>query len=80
MKSIVPKLVYTDANNPALMDGVVDKIIVPMTRTARQQSLALGLIDEATWEKGIADLAASGIAPEGTFFYSWFKGVGVKGY
>lgn len=78
VKSVVPKWVYTDANNPTLMDGVVNKIIVPMTKTACQQSFALGLIDEATWEKGIADLAASGIAPDGTFFYSWFKGVGVK--
>lgn len=73
-----PKWVYGDALNPPLLDGMVNKIIVPMVETAREQSLALKLANEATWQKGIADLEKSGVPPGGTFFYSWFKAVGVK--
>lgn len=72
---VVPKWVYTDANDPALMDGVLNQIIVPMTKTAKAQSVQQGLIDEATFDKGIGDLEASGTPPNGTFFYTWFKAV-----
>lgn len=75
---VSPRWVYTDANNPFLMDGVLNKIIVPMTETAKQQALELGLIDEATFEKGLDDLRRSGMPPDGTFFYTWFKAVAVK--
>lgn len=78
VKDVSPRWVYADAMNPELMDGVVNKIIVPMTQTAREQSLELGLVDDATWQKGIADLEKSGIPPDGTFFYTWFKAMAVK--
>ena len=39
---------------------------------------ACGYIDAATWAQGIADLHATGTAPEGTFCYAFFKGVGIK--
>lgn len=78
VKDVSPRWVYADAMNPELMDGVVNKIIVPMTQTAREQSLELGLVDDATWQKGIADLEKSGIPPDGTFFYTWFKAIAVK--
>ena len=67
-----------DAGKPVLLDGVVNKIIVPMVQTARQQSLDMGMIDQATWDRGIAGLERSGVPPEGTFFYTWFKAVAVK--
>lgn len=73
-----PKWVYGDALNPSLLDGMVNRIIVPMVETARQKSLELKIVDEATWKKGIADLEKSGIPPGGTFFYTWFKALGVK--
>lgn len=73
-----PKWVYGDALNPALLDGMVNRIIVPMVETAREKSLELKLADEATWKKGIADLEKSGVPPGGTFFYTWFKALGVK--
>ncbi len=75
---VSPKWVYTDSSTPELMDGVVNKIIVPMTQTAREQSFELGLVDQDTWEKGIIDLKNVAIDPEGTFFYTWFKGVATK--
>lgn len=73
-----PRWVYADGLNPKLLDGMVNKIIVPMTQTARVKSLEIGLTDDQTWDRGIADLEDSGVPPEGTFFYTWFKAVAVK--
>ena len=78
VKEVSPRWVYADSNNLALMDGVLNKIIVPMTETARQRALELGLIDEVTFDKGLDDLRRSGMPPDGTFFYTWFKAVAVK--
>jgi ubiquinone/menaquinone biosynthesis C-methylase UbiE len=75
---VAPKWVYTDANNPRLMDGVLNQIIVPMTKTAKDQSILQGLIDEKTFNQGIADLERTGTPPDGTFFYTWFKAMAVK--
>ena len=75
---VTPKWVYTDSSTPELTDGAINKIIVPMTQTAREQSLQQGLIDPDTWERGIDDLAKVVINPQGTFFYTWFKGVAIK--
>ena len=78
VKDISPIWVYADSNNSELLDGVVNKIIVPMTETAKEQSLKLKLIDESTWNKGIYDLQITGMPPNGTFFYTWFKGLAIK--
>jgi len=78
VREATPRWVYTDSRNPGLRDGVLNKIIVPMTQTARQQALDLGIIDKHTFDTGIDDLRRSGMPPDGTFFYTWFKAVGVK--
>ncbi len=78
VEGVVPRWVYADESRPELMDGMVNKIIVPMVQTAREKSLELGWLDEAAWLQGTRDLERSGMPPEGTFFYAWFKGVGVK--
>ena len=75
---VTPRMVYCDATRPELMEGFVKKTIIPMVEGVREQALAWGLIDPATWERGIADLHRTGTAPEGTFCYNFFKGVGVK--
>jgi len=78
VEMVGPRWVYADRFDPELRDGMVNKIIVPMTQTARDQSLEMGLIDPQTWEKGIKDLENVSIDPEGTFFYTWFKGYARK--
>ncbi len=78
VKDVAPRWVYADGRNPELLDGVVNKIIVPMVETARERAIELGIVDRAAWQKGIADLERSGRPQDGTFFYTWFKGVGVK--
>ena len=78
VKDVSPRLVYTDSSKPDLMDGVVNRIIVPMVESAKTHILASNWVDQTTWDKGIEDLGKSGMPPEGTFFYTWFKGVGLK--
>jgi ubiquinone/menaquinone biosynthesis C-methylase UbiE len=75
---VSPRWIYGDAMTPEFIDEVVNKIMVPMTQTARERSLELGLVDDETWQKGIGDLEQSAVSPGGTFFYTWFKGVAVK--
>jgi ubiquinone/menaquinone biosynthesis C-methylase UbiE len=78
VKKVEPRFVYADGSHPELLDGVVNKIIVPMTKTAREMSLGFDLIDEETFDRGIAELEQSGNPPSGAFFYSWFRGTGKK--
>jgi ubiquinone/menaquinone biosynthesis C-methylase UbiE len=78
VKDVSPRWVYTDSSNAELMDGVVNRIIVPMVESAKAGILRSERLDKSMWDKGIADLGKSGLPPDGTFFYTWFKGVGVK--
>ncbi|MDD5591238.1 MAG: class I SAM-dependent methyltransferase [Dehalococcoidales bacterium] len=75
---VLPRWLYADGSNPRLMNDGVSKIMVPMLETAREQALNLRLIAEVTWRKGIDDLYHTAESPGGTFFYTWFKGVGIK--
>jgi SAM-dependent methyltransferase len=68
-----PLYVYADGNSPALLDGVINKIIVPMAKTATESALVNNLIDRETWEIGLQDLEKAAIPPYGTFFYTWVK-------
>ena len=79
IESIKPAPIYGDGHNPELLADVVNKIIVPMTETAKEASISAGYTDEATWNEGITDLAATADPLCGSFFYTWFKGVGIKG-
>lgn len=72
---VEPRAVYADRSDPVLLDGVVNKIIVPMVYSAEQQVLEEKLLDYATWERGLKDLSAVSSDTEGTFFYTWFKGL-----
>ena len=73
-----PRWLYADAGCLKLLDGMVNRIIVPMVQTAKDEALKLGMTDEATWARGTHELEQSGIPPVGTFFYTWFKVVGQK--
>ena len=78
IESIKPLPVYGDGHKPELLADVVNKIIVPMTETAKEAAMSAGCTDEVTWEKGIADLAETSDPSHGSFFYTWFKAKGVK--
>ncbi|MDH3969707.1 MAG: methyltransferase domain-containing protein [Rhodospirillales bacterium] len=76
--AVSPRFVYVDASRPELEEGFTRRTFAAMVEGVRAQALEMGLIDAATWERGIRGLRAA-TGPEGTFCYTFFKGVGFKG-
>ncbi len=74
---VSPRMVYADASKPGLVEGFSKRTFIAMVEGARERALSLELIDEETWEKGIRDLYRA-TEPDGTFCYTFFKGVGKK--
>lgn len=75
--AVSPRMVYVDASRPALVDGFTRKTFSAMVEGVRDQALTMGLIDEKTWNQGIADLHRTTQA-DGTFCYTFFKGLGIR--
>jgi SAM-dependent methyltransferase len=75
--SVSPRIVYADASRPELVDGFTRKTFIAMVEGVRKQGINRGLITEAEWSKGIADLYRSADAA-GTFCYTFFKAIGKK--
>ena len=48
-----------------------------MVEGVREQNAALGLVDPPEFERGLADLRATG-GPGGTFCYTFFRATGVR--
>jgi len=69
---VSPRMVYTDASRPALVDGFTRKTFTAMVEGVREPALAAGLIDAATWQEGIRGLYRTAEA-DGTFCYTFFK-------
>ena len=74
---ISPRMVYVDNSRPDLVEGFSKNTFIAMVEGVRDQAVSLGLIDPPTWEKGIADLYRA-TEPDGTFCYTFFKGVAVR--
>jgi len=76
---ISPRMVYIDRSKPKLMDAFVNKTIIPMVEGVKKQALEMRLIDELSWQKGIRDLHRIAESDEGTFCYTFFKAVCIRG-
>ena len=76
--TVSPRMVYADHSHPDRMDRFVAKTIVPMVEGVRQRALADGLISQAEWENGLEHLRRVATSPDGTFCYTFFKGVARK--
>lgn len=76
--SVSPRMVYVDSSKPELVDGFVRKTIIAMVEGVKKQALELKMIDKASLDKGIQDLHKVAESPEGTFCYTFFKGVCIK--
>lgn len=70
---VSPRMVYVDSSSPHLVEGFTKNTFIAMVEGVREQALALNLIDEATWTKGLKDLYRT-TEPDGTFIYTFFKG------
>jgi SAM-dependent methyltransferase len=74
---VVPKLVYVDGRHPELIEGFTRNTFIAMVAGVRERAIEFGLIDLETWDRGIADLYRTA-AHDGTFCYTFFKGVGTN--
>ena len=75
---VSPRWVYADQSNSELLDGVINQIIAPMVYSAEKQILDSAYMERDEWNKGLADIRTVARHRNGTFFYTWFKGIGVK--
>lgn len=75
--NVTPRVVYVDGSRPEWIEGFTRNTFNAMVEGIKEQALELGLIDEETWRRGIADLYATA-NDEGTFLYTFFKGVAHK--
>lgn len=74
---VLPRMVYVDDSRPDLVEGFSRNTFIAMVEGVREQAISLGLIDEAAWNKGIADMYRA-TEPGGTFCYTFFRGTAVK--
>jgi hypothetical protein len=70
-------MVYVDASRPDLVDGFTRKTFTAMIEGVREPAIAAGLIDPDRFDTGIGDLHRTTEA-DGTFCYTFFKGVGER--
>jgi SAM-dependent methyltransferase len=75
--AVSPRMVYVDDSRPDLVEGFSKNTFIAMVEGVREQALESGMIDGATWDRGIADLYRAA-EPGGTFCYTFFRGTGVK--
>lgn len=74
---VIPRLVYVDDSRPGLVEGFSKNTFIAMVEGVREPALSLGLMDEASWSKGIADMYRA-TQPDGTFCYTFFRGTATK--
>ena len=71
---VAPLVVYADESRPDLVESFAKNTFIAMVEGAREDALRLGLVDERTWEKGVADMYRAA-GPGGSFCYTFFRGV-----
>ena len=74
---VSPRMVYADSSLPHMVEGFTKNTFTAMVEGVRERALKAGLIDEATWERGIGDLYRTA-KDDGTFCYTFFKGTGSR--
>jgi ubiquinone/menaquinone biosynthesis C-methylase UbiE len=74
---VSPRMVYVDASRPEFVEGFTKNTFTAMIEGVQEQALASRLIAPEIWEQGIRDLYRT-TEPDGTFCYTFFKGVARK--
>ncbi len=74
---VSPRMVYVDANRPALIEGFTKNTFTAMVEGIRRPALDAGLMSEADFDQGIADLYRTAEA-DGVFCYTFFKATAVR--
>jgi ubiquinone/menaquinone biosynthesis C-methylase UbiE len=74
---VSPRMVYVDSSKPDLVEGFTKKTFTAMIEGIRESSVALGIMNELDFDKGVADLYRTAEA-DGVFCYTFFKAGAVK--
>jgi ubiquinone/menaquinone biosynthesis C-methylase UbiE len=74
---VSPRLVSVDASKPQLVDGFTRRTFTAMVEGVREDAIEQGLMSAGDFDRGIADLYRTA-HDDGTFCYTFFKGVGTK--
>lgn len=74
---VSPRMVYVDSSHPDLVEGFTKRTFTAMVEGVRKPAVAAGLIGEADFDRGIADLYRSAEG-DGVFCYTFFKAVAVN--
>ena len=69
---VSPRMVYVDSSKPDLVEGFTRKTFTAMIEGIRKPSLESGMISEADFDMGIADLYRTAEV-DGVFCYTFFK-------
>jgi SAM-dependent methyltransferase len=69
---VSPRMVYVDSSKPRLVEGFTKNTFTAMIEGVRKPSLDSGIMSEADFDKGVADLYRTAEA-DGTFCYTFFK-------
>ena len=75
--SVSPRMVYVDSSRPGLVKGFTKKTFTAMVKGVRESAIAAGMLEPEAFDEGIRDLERTAEA-DGTFSYTFFKGVGAK--
>ncbi len=75
--TVSPRFVYADPSRPDWVEGFTIKTFIAMIEGVRQQAIEAGIIDIASWDRGISDLWATA-GPDGVFCYTFFKAIARK--
>jgi SAM-dependent methyltransferase len=74
---VSPRMVYVDGSRPGLAEGFTRNTFTAMVAGVRDRALEAGLIDAASFDRGVADLYRASAA-NGTFCYTFFKAVATE--
>jgi ubiquinone/menaquinone biosynthesis C-methylase UbiE len=77
--NVSPRMVYVDASKPRLVEGFTKNTFTAMIEGVRASSLAAGLIDEKSFDEGIAGLYRT-TETDGVFCYTFFKATAIKAW
>jgi SAM-dependent methyltransferase len=73
---VSPRVVSVDASRPDLVEGFTRRTFTAMVEGVREPAITAGLIDAPSFDAGVRDLHRT-TEPDGTFSYTFFKGVAV---
>jgi SAM-dependent methyltransferase len=75
--AVEPRVVYVDGGHPELIEAFTRRTFTAMVAGVREQAVQAGLLSPERFDAGIAALERAA-EPDGTFNYTFFKGVAVR--